>query len=775
MPAGPTAPPPSRRASSSSSRRASGSSPARSRRLSAGWIAATLPFYPAGWPLALGAVAGVAGARGAARSASRSRSRTRSSRSRTSRSGSRSLYAALAARVARADVARPAHRAPRRRGTAARAARRARLRPARRRRPFAGDSGAPRRPAPRSCSSAVVAGLTGGAAAVRANGAPPPDLGVAGSDRPGAVAHALWAAARRAPGAARRSRGRRRSPPLRCRSSAAAAPGRPRSSAPPLLGATALVAPAAAYLPLVAGSVGHAPRCWRVEPDGLDWLAGEEPGAMSVLRNIESEARVPLRGRLRPRVPDATCSRSSWRASSSRRWTTTAASPSRASTSRTSTRSTSRRSDREQFAAYEESLRDELQEYLVEHARREGYALLSPPRVRLETDADLDRRRVRDRDADGADRAARRGRARQDDEPGATMVYKPVQRRDRGGGRRRSSASSGRSRSCGGTGERREVTQRRVVIGRSKDCDVQVTDPNVSRRHAEVRQEGATYWLVDLDSTNGVEIARQARQAAQARGRDARSRSARPRSGFDREPVGGGMPRSRSAQVETTLLVAEARVPRAPLPLHLADRPLRGARPAAAAGVDDHRSAAGGRRRARTARAEPAERGRLVVVESPALDPGDAYRARLGGGHRRARGEQRRPDRRRRVRVGAPRAVRAAARRRLRRGRRLDERHLRQRHPPHARAPARARRRRPRRRDRPKVRGDERSARSTAADGHRPQAAAQRGLLRLRSRRCSRSPTGWAARRPARSRRRSPPTRSRSRRPTAAARRASSS
>ena len=39
----------------------------------------------------------------------------------------------------------------------------------------------------------------------------------------------------------------------------------------------------------------------------------------------------------------------------------------------------------------------------------------------------------------------------------------------------------------------------------SKDCDIQVTDPNVSRRHAEMRHEGATYWLVDLDSTNGIE------------------------------------------------------------------------------------------------------------------------------------------------------------------------------------------------------------------------------------------------------------------------------
>src|ERR671914_2700790 len=37
--------------------------------------------------------------------------------------------------------------------------------------------------------------------------------------------------------------------------------------------------------------------------------------------------------------------------------------------------------DRAQFAGYERSLLDELQTYLSEHARREGYALLSSPRV----------------------------------------------------------------------------------------------------------------------------------------------------------------------------------------------------------------------------------------------------------------------------------------------------------------------------------------------------------------------------------------------------------
>src|SRR5207248_9461728 len=46
--------------------------------------------------------------------------------------------------------------------------------------------------------------------------------------------------------------------------------------------------------------------------------------------------------------------------------------------------------DREQFEGYEDSLRDELQEYLASHARREGYVLLSPPRVKFETDPDLD-------------------------------------------------------------------------------------------------------------------------------------------------------------------------------------------------------------------------------------------------------------------------------------------------------------------------------------------------------------------------------------------------
>ena len=45
-----------------------------------------------------------------------------------------------------------------------------------------------------------------------------------------------------------------------------------------------------------------------------------------------------------------------------------------------------------------------------------------------------------------------------------------------------------------------------TVLGRSRQCDVVINDPNVSRRHAEVRREGDGYVLVDLDSTNGITL-----------------------------------------------------------------------------------------------------------------------------------------------------------------------------------------------------------------------------------------------------------------------------
>jgi pSer/pThr/pTyr-binding forkhead associated (FHA) protein len=45
------------------------------------------------------------------------------------------------------------------------------------------------------------------------------------------------------------------------------------------------------------------------------------------------------------------------------------------------------------------------------------------------------------------------------------------------------------------------------VLGRSRECDCVLNDPNVSRRHAELRRNSTGDWqIVDLGSTNGVKV-----------------------------------------------------------------------------------------------------------------------------------------------------------------------------------------------------------------------------------------------------------------------------
>src|SRR5919199_1056170 len=140
-------------------------------------------------------------------------------------------------------------------------------------------------------------------------------------------------------------------------------------------------------------------------------------------------------------------------------------------------------------------------------ADREKYVLLSPPKVLMETDEDLEVGEfgIATRMAQGGRQVTPDEAPAPDVEPGATMVYKPK-------------AAETEAVSAEELGLEREIAtlmlngksfpleKRRMVIGRSKDCDIQVPDANVSRRHAEVRQEGAAHWLVDLDSTNGTEV-----------------------------------------------------------------------------------------------------------------------------------------------------------------------------------------------------------------------------------------------------------------------------
>src|SRR5688500_12505886 len=167
--------------------------------------------------------------------------------------------------------------------------------------------------------------------------------------------------------------------------------------------------------------------------------------------------------------------------------------------------------DREQFPGYEESLLTELADYLSEHARREGYSLLSPPRLSLEEDEDL---AVGEFGIATRMVQARRRAGAAPPEPmpapaGETKVYKAAPAVT-------AAVSSGEADELGLAHERRaflrrgdarhEVRSSPLVIGRSRECDITLDDPNVSRRHAELRPEDGAFWIVDLDSTNGIEV-----------------------------------------------------------------------------------------------------------------------------------------------------------------------------------------------------------------------------------------------------------------------------
>ncbi len=55
-------------------------------------------------------------------------------------------------------------------------------------------------------------------------------------------------------------------------------------------------------------------------------------------------------------------------------------------------------------------------------------------------------------------------------------------------------------------GRRIELGEDSVSIGRLPECEVSLSDPNISRRHAEIRREGHDFVIADLGSTNGTRV-----------------------------------------------------------------------------------------------------------------------------------------------------------------------------------------------------------------------------------------------------------------------------
>lgn len=183
------------------------------------------------------------------------------------------------------------------------------------------------------------------------------------------------------------------------------------------------------------------------------------------------------------------------------------------------------RDDHEKLSSLGDALKTELANYLTAFARREGWTMVASPRIDLLEDADLrlgefgiatrtvtapsGAESARADSAAAADVAPRAAvpagvgaavapqAADAMPSPAQTVLYE------------RAPAPAARY-ALRGPGVDVELSGQVIVIGRSRRCDVVLTDPNVSREHAEVRLTGSQAVLRDLGSTNGTRVNRRA-------------------------------------------------------------------------------------------------------------------------------------------------------------------------------------------------------------------------------------------------------------------------
>ncbi len=157
--------------------------------------------------------------------------------------------------------------------------------------------------------------------------------------------------------------------------------------------------------------------------------------------------------------------------------------------------------DRERFADYEDALAGELAGYLLEYARRERLALLSRPVIEFLTDERLGLGEfgIQTRVVAPAEEPEQEPEQAQ---AGRTMIYstagrvvEPLEERARDEARTALLLLDGKRLVVGPAG---------ATLGRSRQCDVVLSDPNVSRQHAEIRPRGGSWVLSDLGSTNGT-------------------------------------------------------------------------------------------------------------------------------------------------------------------------------------------------------------------------------------------------------------------------------
>jgi Protein of unknown function (DUF3662)/FHA domain len=173
--------------------------------------------------------------------------------------------------------------------------------------------------------------------------------------------------------------------------------------------------------------------------------------------------------------------------------------------------------DYDHLVSFEDSLKTELSNYVTAFARREGWTLVAPPRLELHCDEDLHvgefgiATRTVSAPAEAPDAGAFAAPAAVVPPaavaPGPvidqTLLYQEPAPADEPSPR----ASSARGVLRGRQGDY-QIADPVTVIGRSRRCDIVLTDPNVSRQHAEIRRQDNGFMLLDLGSTNGTRVNR---------------------------------------------------------------------------------------------------------------------------------------------------------------------------------------------------------------------------------------------------------------------------
>lgn len=163
--------------------------------------------------------------------------------------------------------------------------------------------------------------------------------------------------------------------------------------------------------------------------------------------------------------------------------------------------------DREGLADIEPALLYELTEALRQHVKAEGYHVTGKARVTLRTNPDLRRGRIditaRNTEPDGsvsempapaappADAPAEAAPA--PSAPVAPVIPLPT-------------ADAPPPVITVPGGQRVELHEGHYVVGRHLECDIVISDSNVSRRHAEFVCAGRDVIVRDLGSTNGTKV-----------------------------------------------------------------------------------------------------------------------------------------------------------------------------------------------------------------------------------------------------------------------------